>query len=354
MGAYPPPYGGVQTNIVAIRQYLLERGIPCAVINLTRHRESRAEQLYHPKSALEVMRLLIRLRYDIIHLHHGGDLTPRLLMLYFLCGVLPGKRTVLTFHSGGYPSSKAGRSARFATLRGLIFKRIDRIVAVNDEMISMFRRFGVPSARLRLIPPYTIRRPAPDWPLSDPLHGFFESHRPLLLTVGLLEPEYDLPLQIDVLGLIRQRHPKAGLVIIGSGSLDETLRAMVQTKPYAQHILVCGDMPHPETLCAIRDCDVFLRTTRYDGDAVSVREALHLGLPVIATENGMRPAGVLRIPVADLAALETAIEHCLNRDVKRQSRGGSGEENLQEVLELYQEVHNDGTPFAASVLESKG
>jgi glycosyltransferase involved in cell wall biosynthesis len=204
----------------------------------------------------------------------------------------------------------------------------------------MFRRFGVPSARLRLIPPYAISRPTNDCALSEPLHGFFEIHRPRLLTVGLLEPEYDLPLQIEVLGLIRQRHPQAGLVIIGSGSLDEKLLTLVQTKPYAQHILVCGDVPHPETLCAIRDCDVFLRTTHFDGDAVSVREALHLGVPVIATENGMRPTGVLPIPVADLAALETAIEQCLNGDVKREPHGGSGEENLQTVLELYQEVHN--------------
>jgi glycosyltransferase involved in cell wall biosynthesis len=339
MGAYPPPYGGVQTNIVAIRRYLLERGIPCTVLNLTRHRQSRAEHLYHPESALQVLRLLMGLRYDIIHLHHGGDLALRQLALYLLCSVLPGKRTVLTFHSGGYPSSKAGRTAHSSTLRGFIFRRIDRIIVVNDEMVSMFRRFGVPSARLRLIPPYAIRRPAADWRLSDPLRSFFEMHRPRLLTVGLLEPEYDLPLQIEVLGLIRQRHPQAGLVIIGSGSLDETLRALVQTKPYAQDILVCGDMPHPETLCAIRDCDVFLRTTRYDGDAVSVREALHLGVPVIATDNGMRPAGVLRIPVADLAALETAIEQCLNSDVTRQPWGGSGEENLQAVLELYQEVY---------------
>jgi glycosyltransferase involved in cell wall biosynthesis len=228
-------------------------------------------------------------------------------------------------------------------LRGFIFRRLDRIIVVNEEMTSMFRRFGVPAARLQLIPPYAIRSPSIDRTLSDPLHSFYETHRPLLLTVGLLEPEYDLPLQVEVLGLIRRRRPNAGLVIIGSGSLDDSLRKLVQTKPDAQHILVCGDVPHPETLCAIRDCDVFLRTTHYDGDAVSVREALHLGVPVVATENGMRPANVLRIPVSDLDALETAIEQCLNSDVKHQLHGGSGEENLQAVLELYHDVYGDET-----------
>ena len=35
---------------------------------------------------------------------------------------------------------------------------------------------------------------------------------------------------------------------------------------------------------------IFLRTTLYDGDSISVREALHLGVPVIASDNGMRQA----------------------------------------------------------------
>ena len=54
-----------------------------------------------------------------------------------------------------------------------------------------------------------------------------------------------------------------------------------------------------------------LRTTWYDGDALSVREALHFGLPVIATDNGMRPAGVRLIPPRDLKELLAAIDDAL-------------------------------------------
>src|SRR5438105_8526009 len=39
------------------------------------------------------------------------------------------------------------------------------------------------------------------------------------------------------------------------------------------------------SLRAIADADVLLRTTLYDGDAISVREALYLGTPVVATDN---------------------------------------------------------------------
>jgi len=72
--------------------------------------------------------------------------------------------------------------------------------------------------------------------------------------------------------------------------------------------LLCGDVPHAVTLRAIAESDVFLRTTLYDGDSISVREALHAGVCVIATDNGMRPDGIHLIGSRNLVALQNAIE----------------------------------------------
>ena len=58
LGPYPPPHGGVQTNLVAVRAFLLKHGVPCAVINITRHRKPDAEEVYYPKDAFQLLRLL--------------------------------------------------------------------------------------------------------------------------------------------------------------------------------------------------------------------------------------------------------------------------------------------------------
>jgi glycosyltransferase involved in cell wall biosynthesis len=338
IGPYPPPHGGVQSNLVAIRQFLRARDIYCGVINLTRYRRSDADDVYYPHSALQLVALLFRLRYDIIHIHFGGNITSRLLALWFVCSLVPGKRTVLTFHSGGYPSSEEGRTARPGTLRGFIFRRLDRIISVNEEMVAMFQRFGVPAHRIRLIGPHAIVQAPPSQTRPD-IADFFQLHSPVLATVAGLEPEYDIPLQVEVVGELLTRFPRLGLVIIGSGSLEREIRDLIGSKPYSSHLLLCGDVNHAETLRVIHDCSVLLRTTFYDGDSIAVREALHFGTPVIATENGMRPAGVHLIPVSDRDACRRTVEEILNGSASApQARDEMNDDNLMAVLQLYGEL----------------
>lgn len=342
LGAFPPPHGGVQTHVVALRNFLLERNISCEGIHLTRHRQADREGLYYPRTALQVLKLLLRLKYDVIHNHVGGDLTLRVLGLCLLCSLIPGKRAVLTFHSGGYPSFPGANTARRWSLRGFIFRRLDGLIGVNEEIVKLFSQFGVPPEQVRLIPPHAFRANEKAATLPPRLETFFRQHDPVLITVGLLEPEYDLALQVNVLGKVRQSHPRAGLLVIGSGSLEEELRNRIQSMPYAGHILLAGDVPHPVTLRAIIESDLFLRTTLYDGDSISVREALHYKVPVIATDNRMRPEGVVLIPASDPVALHNAIETELARPSSRREYSQVDESKLESVLCFYEELLSNG------------
>jgi glycosyltransferase involved in cell wall biosynthesis len=338
LGPWPPPHGGVQTNIVDIRRYLRERGHYCAVVNLTRFRRADGDDVFFPKTPLQVLNILRRLRCDVIHIHIGGDLRLIHLGLCLTCSLLPGAKTVLTFHSGGYPTWPAGHSAGRWTLRGVVLRRLDRVIAVNDALRDLFLRFGVPKERVRLIYPFAVKAPEnAEYP--EKLAHFIEKHRPFLLTVGLLEPEYDLPLQIETLGRIRERHPAAGLVIAGAGSLEEELRQRIAAQPWAEHILLWGDLPHAITLRAIQECDILLRTTLFDGDSISVREALAFGTPVIATDNGMRPRGVHLVPLRDSERLVEAVSRCVKDAGADKWQNAMGDEsNLEAVVREYRDL----------------
>src|SRR5438105_15308307 len=101
LGPYPPPHGGVQTHVVALVDFLRQRGITCDVVNLTRFRRTSENGIYYPSSAVEVAGHLLSHRYDIIHLHVGGRIWPRQLALALACFSLAGTRCFFSFHSGG-------------------------------------------------------------------------------------------------------------------------------------------------------------------------------------------------------------------------------------------------------------
>ena len=89
LGPFPPPHGGVQSNLVAIRAFLRQNSHSCAVINITRHRKADSDDVYYPNSARQLVR---RLQYEVLHLHIGGMLTRRLLVMAFTCTVMRGSK----------------------------------------------------------------------------------------------------------------------------------------------------------------------------------------------------------------------------------------------------------------------
>jgi glycogen synthase len=338
LGPYPPPHGGVEISLASLQDYLHAHEIGCEVINLTRHRKAQGGGVHYPASAMEVIRLILQKKAEIIHVHIGGNISWRLLGLGLFCSLLPDRKLVLTLHSGGYPLSPPGKAARPISLRGFFFRRFDGLIGVNQELVCMFAKFGVPASRIRLILPFALPASVPNVDLPDTLHNFLKTHSPILLSVNGLEHEYDLPLQIEVLGRVREIHRDAGLLIIGTGSCESEIRHQVQTQPYADHIVLSGDVPHDVVLRVMSLSDILLRTTLYDGDSIAVREALHFGLPVVATDNGMRPDGVTLIPISDLEALSRAVQRCLEKPRVCQTSPVADARNLQAVAELYQEL----------------
>ncbi len=343
LGPYPPPHGGVQTNLVAIRDYLRARSTPCRVINLTRFRQPDHDGVFFPESALQTLGLILRLPRTVIHLHIGGDLTPRLLLLALFCSLLPGTRTVLTFHSGGYPTSPAGQAAHPRNFAAFVFRRIDRLIAVNAALANLFtERFGVAPGRVCPIQPHALPGKIPQARLPEEMERFFASHQPVMISMGWLEPEYDFALQIRALGPVRETLPRAGLIVLGEGRLGPELRAQAAATSYTADVFMPGDIPHELALVAIARADIFLRTTLYDGDSISVREALHYGTPVIASDNGMRPPGVHLIPKQNLDALVEAIGKVAREGRREASTGQADDENIRAVYDLYREVAGIG------------
>jgi glycosyltransferase involved in cell wall biosynthesis len=87
-------------------------------------------------------------------------------------------------------------------------------------------------------------------------------------------------------------------------------------------------------------CDVFLRPTIEDGDSISVREALSLGVPVVASRVGMRPSGAILFRPGDVDEMLAKIE--LAMAVKRGGQSSAGDlaagTCMDRLMEIYRQV----------------
>lgn len=341
LGPVPPPEGGVSRNLFAIRDRLLGEASACKVVATTNSGAAAdGEDIHFPRTPLAFITTLRSIDADITHLHLGGEITPRVLALAAAVKIFGRGKKVLTMHSGGFPGSPAGRAASPATIAAMIFRQFDHIIAVNEEIAEVFRRYGIRDEDLSIIPPFDLSRPPAGLELPAEITDFAGKHYPLLVSVGGLEPEYQPILLIESLKKLKAGHPDAGLIIVGGGSMRREAEKAIDDHKLENDVLLSGALQHDVVLKLIEEANVMLRLTKFDGDAISVRESLFLGIPVIATNVGIRPEGVHLIGEQTPEAIVEAIEAVLSEP--QQIVGISDtNDHIGEVVALYRKLTAD-------------
>ncbi|MBL8182229.1 MAG: glycosyltransferase family 4 protein [Blastocatellia bacterium] len=334
LGPVPPPEGGVSRNMVAIRDELVAQGHRCTLIATTSG-GSDEDGVFRPRTPTALLKLLATLDFDILHLHIGGEVTSRVLGLALAASQFARGRSVLTLHSGAFPLSATAKNAKRFSFAGTVLRSFSRLIAVNEAIADVFARLGVNDENIEVIVPFTPKQPDPNVQIDTKFAMFSSDASPFLLSVGGLERDYEPLFLIESMPLILDSYPSARLMIVGDGTLRPDTESQISNYGLSDKVMLAGNITHEQVLHLIYRSDVLIRVTLFDGDAISVREALHLGTPVVATDNGMRPDGVQLLGEHTAAKLSVAIEAALNSEVTRPAEVSDGTER---VLKIYEEL----------------
>ena len=110
-------------------------------------------------------------------------------------------------------------------------------------------------------------------------------HGPVMLYVGRIAPEKDIPLLLEVVRTCRERRGDVTWVIVGAGRAALTRMAMDRGLDLTSLGIVLiersEDMP-----TIYRACDALCLTSRFEGSPNSVLEARQTGLAVVTTDCG--------------------------------------------------------------------
>lgn len=294
VGNWPRPYGGVSVHVAALARALRARGADVLVLDIG-HGDHSGEGVRPARGPVRYAAALAGAVAGgrLLHVHTNGANWKSWAVAWgaALASRAGGPRPVLTLHSGSAPSFLArGRIRRAVAARACA--GFGAVVAVNDEIAASLADAGIPRERVVVLPAFFEGVLEPGAPPAA-LAAFRARHAPLLAADLPAGAVYGADLLLPAFAALRAASPGAGLVAFGAGSerLD------------APGVLGLGELDHAAVLAVMAAADVFVRPTRADGDAVSVREALALGCRVVASDVGHRPPGCLLFPRDDAGAL---------------------------------------------------
>jgi glycosyltransferase involved in cell wall biosynthesis len=212
------------------------------------------------------------------------------------------------------------------------------VVAVSEAVRAAVARGGVGRDRLALAPAFLGT--GEHWPgLPGDLRAFLEAHQPVLVATLFFRPEYGLEPLLDALVALRAKLPAIGCLLLGGGTdaggpAWREACAAFDRRGLGAAICFAGDVPHELAIALMARADAFVRPTLADGDSVSVREALALGVPTVATDAAVRPAGTVLCRRGDARDLAAATRRALarGRGPIQRSQGGDA---ARALLDLY-------------------
>jgi len=324
IGPRPPPHGGISVHVSGIHRELMAAGVTCRVVDTNCVRR--------PGFALTVLRHAVQ--GWTLHLHTNGH-NVKSWLLALGCGLAGQLRgaSILTLHSGMLPSYVETASRWRRRLAALTCSLYKQVICVSPEIRISLISLGVESRRMEVLPAFLGTR-SPAAPESG-LRAWVGRHQPLFSTVLFFRPEYGFELLIAGLARLRGMYPSLGCLVMGSGEQRAEAQKRVSEAGLEEGVLLLGDVDHDACLALISACDVFLRATLEDGDSISVREALSLGVPVVASRVGTRPAGAILFQPGDVEEMVAKVDLALaeKRGSLPQAAGC-----MDRLMEIYRQV----------------
>ncbi|MEU6728908.1 glycosyltransferase family 4 protein [Nonomuraea wenchangensis] len=286
----------------------------------------------------------------------------------------------------------------YGVLERIVARRADRVLVVSPDLGERMTRLGARDVRAAVVPAPPLR-PAKRTPreVADELGA---GERPILLTVARLAQQKGLETLLDVAAgpweeapgeldvSVGQREEAGAELDVAAGSREEApAEPDVSAGPREEALasgkgrsglgrplfVVAGEGPLrgelerriaaeglPVMLLGNRDdvpdllgaATAMVTATRWEGQPLSIREALMAGKPVIATSVGGIPeivgdAGILA-PYGDVRALREAVRRLLEEPgtaerlaaaaVRRGQEMPDGDEAVESVLNVYESV----------------
>ncbi len=227
-------------------------------------------------------------------------------------------------------------------LRSLTYRRADAVVvqssAVSHWASSFLRRSSV----------HVIPNPVGQVVSGAGHASSIQRRSHTVVAMGRLGREKGFDLLLEAFGRCAETHSGWSLVILGEGQERLNLEALAADLGITDRVNIAGQVHDP--IAILRDADLFVLSSRYEGFPNALLEAMACGLAVISADCPSGPSDIIRngvdgvlVPPNDVGALAVAMDCLMADQPKRKRLGGRAVEvverfSKEKIMNIWEEL----------------
>jgi len=339
-GILPPPYGGVSIHLKRFIKYLEDSNIDFIFFQSNHSRKKHTfRRLFFSQ---------INFKKNIIHLH-GFQSGKNLCFLLFLI-LYFNKKIIVTIHNQRFLLDYDLLNNINKIVAKIFYSNISHIISVSPDT-----KFGfISDSKISVIPAFIP--PTSDEIDITKLPEFFykiKKQHKFLITANAFkisfynnEDLYGIDLSIELMyRLIKNGYSDIGFIYVipdvGDYDYYEEMQSLVKKYKLEDNFhFYTKPVSYP---AVINICDLFIRPTNTDGDALSIREAISLKKPAIASNVCKRPEGTILFENRNIDDLYSKTIRLINNyeEEKKKIENIVFENNAEKILEVYRKVLNE-------------
>lgn len=346
IGEYPPPRGGISVHIERLCSRLIEKGALVKVCDMSGvSPEQKPGFVSVSKSRKKwLARFLMSGGDGIVHFHELGW---RFRAAVLAVSKLKGRRVVITAHSLRESYNEQGLLDRL--LMRYVATNADYIIAVGEKELQGLLELGCPRERVSVIPafipPADSNGELPEW-----LENYIASKDVIVSANGSSTELYNgadlygCDMLIELCRRLRS-HMDIGFVYCLSRNYITDAANYEALAERAAELgdsfrFVHEDVDFPQVL---RRSQLFIRPTATDGDAISLREAISLRVPSLASDASVRPQGSIIFRSRELDDLEKKALFAIRNgdECRKRLQCLAAQDNFEKLWGVYEKLHRN-------------
>jgi glycosyltransferase involved in cell wall biosynthesis len=217
------------------------------------------------------------------------------------------------------------------------------VVALTPRVAQALEAEGIDAARVHVVPS-GVDPARFAGPHEDPFPGV---PHPRVVFHGRVQAEKGVHTLVEAAARL---DPGVQVLLVGDGSERPRVEERARELGIADRVRVCGFLPHDRVPAALAHADVAVLPSVFEELGTAMLEALHSGVPFVASRVGGIPEVVrdgesaLLVPPGDPAALAAALRRVLVDPALAARLGAAGRERARDfawpaladrVLEVY-------------------